>query len=77
MRMTKAIENLQYIVLVGLIVAQCVVGNAFFLGQSIYLAVNIVSVFRSFALKRPAADKVKDCSCLAITIGIILFRILA
>lgn len=70
----KAIENLQYITLIGLICAQCVVGSNFYIGQGIYLIANIVSVFRSFALDRPIADKVKDCACLGITAGLIFFR---
>lgn len=70
----KAIENLQYITLIGLICAQCVVGASFYIGQGIYLVVNFISVFRSFALDRPIADKVKDCACLGITAGLIFFR---
>jgi len=70
----KTVENLQYITLIGLIVAQCVVGANFYLGQFIYLAVNLISVARSFLLNRPTADKVKDCACLGITAGLLLFK---
>ena len=70
----KAIENLQYITLISLIIAQGVVGSNFYIGQGIYLIANCVSVFRSFSLDRPIADKIKDCSCLGITFGLILFR---
>lgn len=69
------IENLQYVVLVALIVGQCTVGANFYLGQAVYLFANTVAVFRSFKLRRPAADKVKDCTCLAITVGLILFNL--
>lgn len=72
----KFFENLQYMVLAGLIIAQCVIGGNFYLGQGIYLAVNILSVARCFALERATSDKVKDISCTAITIGIILFSYL-
>lgn len=72
----KFFENLQYMVLAGLIIAQCVIGGNFYLGQSIYLAVNIISIIRSFALERPISDKVKDISCFAITFGIIAFSLL-
>ena len=71
---TKFFENLQFVVLIGLIVAQCVVGNNFYLGQFIYLGCNTISVIRNFALDRPLADKVKDCACFGITLGLILFN---
>ena len=70
----KAIENLQYITLICLIFAQCVVGSNFYFGQIVYLIANVVSVFRTFVLNRPTADKIKDTSCLAITVGLIAFR---
>lgn len=72
----KRIEDLQYLVLVLLILAQCTVGGNFFLGQGIYLGANLISTFRCFVLHRPSADKVKDVCCLAITIGLISFKIL-
>lgn len=70
----RAIENLQYFTLIGLILAQSVVGSNFYIGQTIYLIANSVATFRSFALNRPTADKIKDCACLGITIGLILFK---
>jgi len=70
----KIFENLQYITLVSLIVAQCVVSSNFYLGQSIYLMANLLATIRNFTLGRPAADKVKDLSCLGITLGLILFN---
>lgn len=72
----KVFENLQYVVLAGLIIAQCVIGGNFYLGQFIYLVVNALSILRSFALERPMSDKVKDISCFAITFGIIAFSYL-
>lgn len=69
-------ENAQYVVLFSLIIAQCVVGKNFYLGQGIYLLANIVSTVRCFVLGRPNADKVKDVSCLAITLGLIIFNLL-
>jgi Mg2+/citrate symporter len=68
-------ENLQFVVLVLLIVGQCTVGVNFYLGQGVYLAANIIATTRNFKLKRPAADKVKECACLAITIGLIIFNL--
>lgn len=70
------IENLQYLVLALLIVGQCTLGNNFYFGQGVYLVANVVSVYRCFALHRPAADKVKDITCLGITVGLILFNLL-
>ena len=74
--MKKIVENAQYITLALLIIAQCVVGGNFYLGQGIYLAANVISVFRCFALERPAADKVKDIACTAVTVGLIVFNLL-
>ena len=71
---TKIFENLQFVTLVCLIIAQCVVGSNFYIGQFIYLAANTISTVRNFVLQRSVADKVKDLCCLAITIGLILFN---
>jgi hypothetical protein len=71
----KIIENLNYIVLMGLIIAQCVIGKWYLVGQSIYLICNVISVTRSIVLHRPKADKIKDFSCTAITIGLILLAL--
>lgn len=71
----KLFENMQYLVLVGLIVAQCVIGKWYLIGQTIYLICNITSVIRDYVLKRPTADKIKDYACTAITIGLILLAV--
>lgn len=70
----KVFTNLQYVVLVGLLIAQAVVGVNFYIGQFIYLGVNIIAVVRNFVLRRPVPDKVKDCACFAVTVGLILFN---
>lgn len=70
----KFFENLQFVVLVGLIIGQCTVGSNFYLGQGVYLLCNIISTTRNFVLGRAVADKVKDCACLGITVGLILFN---
>ena len=67
--------QLQYFVLIGLICGQCTVGENFIIGQLIYLGTNVLSVARSFILKRPASDKVKDICCFGITLGLILIRL--
>lgn len=71
----KVFESLCYIVLVGLIVAQCVIGKWYLIGQGLYLFCNLIMVTRDFVLKRARADKVKDISCTGITIGLILIAI--
>lgn len=73
--MKKTFENLQYFVLMGLIIAQCVIGKWYLIGQGIYLLCNVLSVVRDYILDRPTADKVKDYSCSAITIGLILIAL--
>lgn len=67
---------LNYVVLGMLIIGQCTVGSNFMVGQCVYLGANVISVARCFILKRPIADKVKDCSCTAITIGLIAIKLL-
>lgn len=69
-------ENIHYLVLVLTIVGQITVGGNFIFGQSIWLVANIITVTRCFVLKRPTADKVKDCTLLAITLGIVVYYIL-
>ena len=70
-KMRRFVENLQYLTLALLIIGQSTVGSLFYLGQGFYLAANLISVFRCFALDRPVSDKVKDVVCLAITIGLL------
>lgn len=73
--MEKFWVNLQYVTLVLLIVGQCTVGSWFIFGQSVYLLANLISVGRCFALARPTSDKIKDCCCLAITIGLLFIKV--
>lgn len=75
-KLWKFFETLNYLVLALLIIGQCTVGSNFMIGQSIYLGANLVSVTRTFILKRPMADKVKDCCCLGITCGLLGIKIL-
>lgn len=60
-----------YLVLALLIIAQCVIRQTYVGGQFIYLAANLIAVTRCFVLNRPRADKVKDISCTAITLGLL------
>lgn len=74
--MTKFFENLNYVVLMLLIIGQCVIGGNWMVGQLVYLTANLISVSRCWILKRPIADKIKDCSCTAITLGLIGLKLL-
>ena len=68
----KFFENTAgYLVLAILIIAQCIIRVSYVGGQFLYLAANILAVVRCFALNRQRADKVKDISCTAITIGLL------
>lgn len=72
----KFFENTAgYIVLALLIIAQCTIRVSYIGGQYLYLAANLLSLTRCFALKREKADKVKDTVCTAITAGLIILFI--
>lgn len=71
-RLRKAFENLQYIIIVALLGGQVLVGKNFVLGQAFYLVANIISTYRCFALGRPMSDKVKDIFFTGITMLLIL-----
>ena len=74
----KFFENTAgYIVLALLIIAQCVIRVSYAGGQFLYLAANILALARCFILRRQRADKVKDISCTAITIGLLAMYFLA
>lgn len=51
--MQKFFENLYYVVIAILILAQCVIGPNYLFGQSLYLAANVISLARCYALDRP------------------------
>lgn len=72
----KVWKELNYLVLIALIVGQCVVKADFLIGQFVYLFANSLSFTRCFVLERPIADKIKDGCCLGITSGLIIMVIL-
>ena len=74
-RALNIIVQMQYITLFCLMVGQIVTKVSFLYGQYIFVVANAISVFRCFALDRPKSDTVKDISCLAITLGLILITI--
>ena len=75
-RIEKIFEVANYLVLALLIIGQCTVGSSFYVGQFVYLGANILAVTRTFVLKRPIPDKVKDFCMLGITTGLLLIKFL-
>ena len=76
--MQNRFENeVGFLIMALLIIGQCTVGEWFFFGQAVYLMANGLNVIRDFVLKRPISDKVKDVCFSAITIGLILIRVMA
>lgn len=74
-KVQKMFEISNYLILALLIIGQSTVGSMFYVGQSIYLSANILSITRCWVLDRPTADKVKDCCMFGITCGLILIKI--
>lgn len=58
------------------IIGQITVGYFYLLAQTTYLIANGIGVIRSFALKRPVADKMKDIVFFAITIALIILKLI-
>ena len=69
-------DNVGYAILVLLLIGQITVGWAFFIGQGAYLIGNVINVIRDFKLDRPKADKIKNVCFTAITIGLIIIKII-
>lgn len=69
-------DNVGYAILVLLLIGQITVGWAFFIGQGAYLIGNIINVIRDFKLNRPKADKIKNVCFTAITIGLIIIKLI-
>lgn len=75
--MQNRFENeVGFLIMALLIIGQCTVGELFFFGQAVYLIANGLNVIRDFVLKRPISDKVKDVCFSAITIGLILIKVM-
>ena len=72
----KFFETLNYFILILVLVGQATLGCSFYIGQGLFLIANTLSFTRCFILKRPRADKVRDCACLAVTIGLISIKFL-
>ena len=76
MEKEKFWENSMYAVIVLLVIGQITVGWLFYVGQGAYLIGNIINVLRDFKMNRPKADKIKNLLFTAITIGLIMLRML-
>ena len=76
MRNTKFWDNMGYVILGLLLIGQVTVGWAFFIGQGAYLIGNTINLIRDFKLGRPVADKIKNTCFAAITIGLIVIKLI-
>lgn len=76
----KVWENEQFWSIVGYatlaicVACQIIVGYVYLVAQFGYLTANILGVARDFALGLPNANKVKDIVFTAITVGLIVIR---
>ena len=73
---TIAWELVGYITLALCVFGQIAVGYIYIIAQTAYLIANLASVIRDFALNLPAANKVKDIVFTAITIALIIIKII-
>lgn len=76
MEKEKFWENSMYAVIVLLVIGQITVGWLFYVGQGAYLIGNIINVLRDFKMNRPKADKIKNLLFTAITVGLIMLKML-
>ena len=68
-------EIVGYICLALCIFGQIAVGYSYIPAQLLYLTANILNVVRNYALDLPTANKVRDVAFTAITVGLIVIRI--
>jgi len=68
-------EIVGYVTLALCIFGQIAVGYIYLVAQFAYLVANIASVVRDFKLDLPNANKVRDVVFSAITVGLIVIKI--
>ena len=68
-------EIVGYVTLALCIFGQIAVGYIYLVAQFAYLVANVASVTRDFKLELPMANKVKDVVFTAITVGLIVIKI--
>ena len=69
-------EIVGYLTLIGLVIGQVLIGYWYLFAQGVYLLCNLGCTIRCFALRQPKADKVKNCVFTAITLGLIILRLI-
>lgn len=69
-------EIVGYIALIGCVLGQIIVGYWYLFAQAIYLVCNIGMTVRCFAIHQNNADKVKNSVFTAITLGLIIIRLI-
>lgn len=69
-------EIIGYLGLAFCIFGQVAIGWFYLLAQFAYLIANVTGVVRDFALDLPPSNKVRDIAFSAITLALILIRIL-
>jgi len=62
-----------YLCIVFTLIGQIVMGGSYILGQACFMVSNVLFLTRTFCLKRPLADKVKDVCFTAVTAGLIIW----
>lgn len=68
-------EIISYVALAGCVLGQIIVGYLYLVAQFVYLFCNLATTIRSFAIHQTPADKVKNITFTAITIGLIIIRL--
>lgn len=68
----KIIDNILYVSIALCMAAQVVIGPSYILGQTLFLLANTINLVRTFLLKRPLSDKVKDVCFWGLTVGLII-----
>ena len=68
-------EAVSYIALFGCVAGQIIVGYWYLFAQGVYLFCNTAMTIRSFAIQQTTADKVKNIVFTAITLGLIVIRL--
>ena len=72
----KVWENLQYLNLALTIGGQVLVGGLYLTAQCVWTIANFISLVRDFVLQRPTADIVKDSGMCALSVSLVILRIL-
>ena len=69
-------EIVGYVGLAGTVLGQIIVGYWYLFAQGIFLVCNLGYTIRCFAIHQNTADKVKNITFTAITMGLIIIRII-